>query len=100
MFCLQFAFTALALLVGCLERGADCLHIVKLMPLHPKAHYLLPQLNPDWFYLSCTGLPRLCWKRGREMGVVAVTVVDFTPGLFSVDQSTRNLQLCLIGLML
>ena len=21
-----------------------------------------PQLNPDWFYLSCTGLPRLCGK--------------------------------------
>ena len=22
-------------------------------------------LNPDWFYLSGTGLPRLSWKRGR-----------------------------------
>jgi len=25
----------------------------------PKPHNLLPHLNPDWFYLSGTGLPRL-----------------------------------------
>jgi len=25
----------------------------------------LPHLNPDWFYLSGTGLPRLSWKKGR-----------------------------------
>jgi len=31
----------------------------------PKPHHLLPPLNPDWFYLSGTGLPRLSWKRGR-----------------------------------
>ena len=43
----------------CLERGADCLHMVQLMPLHPKPHHLLPYLNPDWFYLSGTSLPRL-----------------------------------------
>ena len=26
--------------------------------------HLLRHLNPDWFYLSGTGLPRLSWKRG------------------------------------
>jgi len=31
----------------------------------PKPHHLLHHLNPDWFYLSGTGLPRLSWKRGR-----------------------------------
>ena len=31
----------------------------------PKPHYLLPHLNPDWFYLSAAGLPRLSWKRGH-----------------------------------
>jgi len=41
----------------------------------PKPHHLLPHLNPDWFYLSGTGSPRLSWKRGRETGVVAVAVV-------------------------
>ena len=31
----------------------------------PKPHHLLPQLNPDWFYLSGTDIPRLSWKRGH-----------------------------------
>ena len=30
----------------------------------PKPHHLLSHLNPDWFYLSGTVLPRLSWKRG------------------------------------
>ena len=30
----------------------------------PKPHHLLPHLNPDWFYLSGAGLPRLVWKWG------------------------------------
>jgi len=29
----------------------------------PKLHHLLPHLNPDWFYLSGTGVPRLSWKK-------------------------------------
>jgi len=29
----------------------------------PKPHHLLPHLNPDWFYLSGTGLPRLSCKQ-------------------------------------
>ena len=41
----------------------------------PKPHRLLPHLNPDWFYLSGTGLPRLSLKRGHYMGVVVVVVV-------------------------
>jgi len=27
-----------------------------------KPHHLLPHFNPDWFYLSGTGLPRFSWK--------------------------------------
>jgi len=53
-------------LVICQERGADCLLMFQLMPLHPKtpsSH--LPHFNPDWFYLSGTSLPRLSWKRGH-----------------------------------
>ena len=73
------AFSALTLLVGpqeehpawpvkiewwgvgvviCLEWGADRLHIVQLMPLHLKSPSSLAYLNPDWFYLSGTCLPR------------------------------------------
>ena len=33
------------------------MHRVHLMPLHPETHHFLPHLNPDWFYLSRTGLP-------------------------------------------
>jgi len=47
--------------VICLERGAVFLHIARLMSLH-----LLPHLNPDWFYLSVTGLARLSWKRASS----------------------------------
>jgi len=31
----------------------------------PKLQHLLPHLNPDWFYLSSTSLPRWSWKRGQ-----------------------------------
>ena len=62
-------------MVICLEQGADCLHMVKLTPQHPKPHHLLPHLNPDWFYLSGTGLPRLSWERGRYTRAVVVVVV-------------------------
>jgi len=31
----------------------------------PKPHRLLPHSNPDWFYLSGIGLPKLSWKTGH-----------------------------------
>ena len=33
--------------VICMERGANDLHMVQLMPLPP--HHLLLQYNPEWF---------------------------------------------------
>ena len=39
-----------------------------------KPQHLLPHLNPDWFYLSGTGLPRLSRKRGRRRGVTVVVI--------------------------
>jgi len=44
----------------------------------PKPRHLLPHLNPDWFYFSGTVLPRLSWKRVREMGSVTAVVVVVT----------------------
>ena len=44
-------------MVTCLERGADCLHMVQLMPLHPKVPSSLalfesrPVLN-FWYWLT------------------------------------------------
>ena len=41
----------------------------------PKPHHLLPHLNPDWFYLSGTGLPRLSWVKKLLNGCSSVAVV-------------------------
>jgi len=79
--CLQ----CLTLLVGHQEEHPDCKNWVmrcwcgylsgvrcRLFAYGPadataisKPHHLLPHLNPDWFYLFGTGLPRLSWKKGR-----------------------------------
>jgi len=32
----------------------------------PKPHHLLRHYNPDWFYLSGTGLPTLSWRIGQQ----------------------------------
>ena len=77
---MDFAFCALTLLVERQEEhracwcgylsGARC-RLFAYGPADatasPKPHNLLPQLNPDWFYLYGTSLPRfrLSWKRGR-----------------------------------
>ena len=44
-------------MVICLEQGADCLHMVQLMPLHPKtpssvASFKSRLLFPLWYWLS------------------------------------------------
>ena len=83
----KFSFTALTLLVGHQEEHPSCKKIedkdwccchylsrarCRLFaygPLDataiPKPRDLLPHLNPDWFCLSGTDLPRLSWKIGR-----------------------------------
>jgi len=43
--------------VICLERGADCLHMVQLMPLHPKissslASFTFGLVLPFWYRLT------------------------------------------------
>ena len=61
--------------VICLERGADCLRMVQLMPLHPQTPSSLASFKsrlvlPFWyqlisrlvFYLCGTVLPRLSWN--------------------------------------
>jgi len=53
--------------VICLERGANDMHMVQLMPLPP--HHFLLYWNLDWFNISGAGLPRLSRKRGCYMGM-------------------------------
>ena len=75
------AFSALPLLVGRQEEHPACKKLsdevlawlsvwseVQIACMHtviPKPSHLFPHLNPDWFYLSRTGLPRLSRKTGR-----------------------------------
>jgi len=47
-----------------LELGAGCLHMVQLMPVHPKIPSTLASFKPSLFYVCATSLPRLSWKRG------------------------------------
>ena len=74
-------------MVICLQRGADCLHMVQLMSLHPKLHHLLPRFNPDWCYLIGTSLCRFLWKRGHINGCSAVIVVVCNSRIFEVHAS-------------
>ena len=46
-------------MVVCLERGADCLHMVQLMSLHPKTPSSLASFKSRQVYLSGTGVPRV-----------------------------------------
>ena len=65
-------------MVVCLEQGADRLHRPcgpADATVSPKPHHLVRYLNPDWFLLSGTGLPRLSRKRGRQTRVVVVVVL-------------------------
>jgi len=59
-------------MVICLQRGANDLYIVQLMPLPP--HHTLLQWNPEGFNLSGAGIPSLSWKKGCQMDVVVVYV--------------------------
>ena len=50
-------------MVICLERGADDLHMVQLLPLPPR--HLLLQQNPEWFILLVPAYPDCPGKKSR-----------------------------------
>jgi len=49
--------------VICLQRGANDLHMVQLMPLPPIISFA--SLKSRMVYLSGAGLLTLCWKKDR-----------------------------------
>ena len=64
-------------MVICLERGADCLHMVQLMSLHPKTPSSLASFKSKlvlhfWFRLTQAVLEKRTMKMENEL----VTVVD------------------------
>ena len=51
-------------MVICLQRGADCLHMVQLMPLHPKTPPWLASFKsrlvlPFWYWLTQAVLDKM-----------------------------------------
>ena len=52
----------------------------------PKPHRLLPHLNPDWFYLSGTSLPKLTRKRPLNGYSVAVVFHSRLQSLYKADR--------------
>ena len=58
-------------MVICLERGANDLHMVQLMPLTP--HYLLLQQNPEWFILLVLAYPGCPGKKAVKRLCVCVS---------------------------
>ena len=57
-------------MVICLERGANDLHMVQLMPLPP--HHLLLQQNPEWFILLVPAYPGCPGKKAVKCLCVCV----------------------------
>ena len=71
--------------VVCMERGADCLHTVQLMPLHPKTSSLLALFKsrpvlPFWYRLTQVALDKrsLMFKAVRMPVRVVFAVEDFS----------------------
>ena len=77
-------------MVICLERGADCFHMVHLMPLlsHTPS-FLAPHYNPEQFYVSGIGLPRLSWK-GAINGCLLVLACQWLLYAAKVYQGLRE----------
>ena len=47
---------------GCSERGADCLHMVQLMLLHPTASFISRLVLPFWYRLTRVVLEKRLFK--------------------------------------
>ena len=62
-------------MVICLERGANDLHMVQLMPLPP--HHLLLQQNPEWSILLVPAYPGCPGKKAVKRVCVCVCVCVF-----------------------
>ena len=71
-------------MVICLERGANDLHMVQLMPLPP--HHLLLQQNPEWFILLVPAYPGCPGKKAVKRLCVCVCVCM----LVSMQSSRRQ----------
>jgi len=74
--------------VICLERGANDLHTVQLMPLPPRP--LLLQQNPEWFILPVPAYPGCPGKKAVKRWCVSVCVETNIHKLTSHARSQWN----------
>ena len=75
-------------MVVCLERGANDLHIVQLMPL-PPCHLLLHQ-NSEWFILLVPAYPGCPGKRPLNGCVCVYCVVILFTGLLLYSSLVKD----------
>jgi len=61
--------------VICLKRGADCLHMVQLMPLHPKTRSSLVSFKLYWFSPFLYWLTQVVLEKRPLNGCSIVVVV-------------------------
>jgi len=78
--------------VICLERGADCLHMVQLMPLHPKTTSSLVSFKsrlvlPFWYRLT-----QVVLEKSPLKGVVVVVVYTWNHSLYITTKVRSPLQ--------
>ena len=71
-------------MVICMERGANDLHMVQLMPLQPR--HLLIQQNPEWFILLVPAYPICPGKRPLNSCVCVCVFVPILLCEFSVER--------------
>jgi len=71
--------------VICLKRGTDCLHMVLLMPLHPKTRSSVASFKSRQFYLSAIGLPGVVLGK-RPLNGCSSWRVDWTQEVHPLQQ--------------
>jgi len=74
--------------VNCLERGADCLHMVQLIPLHPKTPSSLASFKsrlvlPFWYRLTQAVLEKRPLN-GCSSGCSYLLFWQFNPFMYCV----------------
>ena len=79
-------------MVICMERGADCLHMVQLMPLHPKTPSSLVSFKsrlvlPFWYRLT-----QVVLEKSPLKGVVVVVVYTWNHSLYITTKVRSPLQ--------
>jgi len=72
-----------------LERGADCLHMVRLMPLHPKIPSSLASFKSRlvlhfWYQLTQVVLERRPLNGNSGVAVVVVIVLPLTVAVCNI----------------